>query len=133
MLSTNSGFSVPANNKGQEELYIIAPIDALNPQSTGHGSIVGVHDHVIPSPPAGNHGDYSAVWHVYLVVPGPNATGTNIATRFVNPPGLSLVYQADLGSGLVNLTSEERISEAESLGLVSLIDTGIVFVCPILH
>ncbi len=73
-------------------------------------------------------------------MPGPNATATNVLVRTVTPPTppVELVYAADLnGDGKVQhpaeqLTSVEKIEQAEALGVVAEIDTGIVFVCPIM-
>lgn len=121
---------VPAAGPAQEELYVIAPVYLNNPQSPGHGTIIGPHDHVIPIPPH-NGGEFSAIWHAVLILPGPNATSTNVLVRTVNPPNIELVYAADLGTGLVNLTSVEKIEQAVKLGLVTEVPIPVVFVCPI--
>ncbi len=135
MITPNVPIPLPANASAQEELYVIAPINASNPQSSGHPGI-GPHDHVISVPP-GNHGTFSAVWRAILIVPGPNATGTNVLVRNVTPPGVDLVYAADLNSdGTVELpaeqlTSEEKIMQAEQMGLIAEVPTPVVFVCAV--
>ena len=125
---------VPAADKSQEELYVIGAVDVNSPQSPGHGNEIGPHDHVIPIPPH-NHGEYSAIWHVVLITPGPKATASNIRTRHVTPPlpgGIDLVYAADLGSGIVNLTSVEKLEKAGQLELITEVPIPVVFVCPII-
>ncbi len=122
---------VPAAGASQEELFVIGAVNINSPQSPGHGNLIGPHDHVIPIPPH-NGGEFSAIWHVNLVVPGPNANANNIKTRHVSPPGIDLVYAADLGSGIVNLTSVEKIERAEQLGLITEVPIPVVFVCPII-
>lgn len=129
---------VPASNSSQEELYVIGAIDPNNPQSPGHLPLIGPHDHVIPIPPH-NRGTFSGVWRAFVIVPGPNATvGSNVLVRFVTPPGAPLVYAADLnGDGTVQLPEEQltsamKIEKAGDFGLVAEVNTGVVFVCPIM-
>lgn len=122
---------VPAAGPSQEELYVIGAVDVNKPQAPGHGNLIGPHDHVIPLPPH-NGGEFSAIWHVVLILPGPNANVNNIRTRHVNPPGIDLVYAADLGSGIVDLTSVQKLEKAGQLGLVTEVPIPVVFVCPVI-
>ena len=128
-------FDLPANEKAQRPFYIIAAIDADNPQSPGHDPIIGDHDHVVSVPP-GNRGSFSAVWRVWAVLPGPNADpGVNVALRNVSPPdpSLPLLYSADVdGDGnLEELTSAALVEAAIAQGLAVLADTEIVLAGPI--
>lgn len=122
---------VPAAGPSQEELYVIGAVDINKPQAPGHGNLIGPHDHVLPLPPH-NGGEFSAIWQVVLILPGPNANANNIRTRHVNPPGIDLVYAADLGSGIVYLTSVEKLEKAGQLGLVREVPIPVVFVCPVI-
>ena len=122
---------VPAAGPSQEELYVIGAVDASHPQSSGHLPAIGPHDHVIPIPPH-NGGEFSAVWQVVLIVRGPNANVNNIKTRHVDPPGIDLVYAADLGSGIVSLTSTEKLERAKQLGLITEVPIPVVFICPVI-
>jgi hypothetical protein len=86
---------------------------------------------VIDIPPH-NGGEFSAVWRVVLIVPGPNSNANNIRTRHVTPPGIDLVYAANLGSGIVSLTSVDKIERAEELGLIREVPIPVVFICPVI-
>jgi hypothetical protein len=123
---------VPGAPASQEPFYIIGTVGTTQ-------SSYGPFDHVIPIP-ANNGGGFSAIWHIYWVEAGPNATSTNVATRHATTPfGLTagqvadFVYAADLsGNGtLVPLTSEDRVEEAIELELATPVDAGIVFTCPV--
>ncbi len=120
----------PSNMKSHAELWVIGAIDDADPQSPGHDTEIGAHDHVIYVPP-GNKGEYTAIWHVIALVPGPSAIpGVNVNFRIVVPPGVPLVYQVNYGAGWVNLTSAETVEAAVDAGLLTEIDTGIAFLCP---
>jgi len=112
----------PAPASSAEELYIIGPIDPGMPQSTSPLP----HDHVIPVPP-NNGGAFSAVWRVFKVVGVTDAVSAGAV--LVRPTGLA--YEANLGAGLVPLTSVPKIIMAAQEGLVDLVNTGKVFVCPV--
>lgn len=78
------------------------------------------HDHVIPLPP-NNRGGFNAVWEVFKVVGLPDAVSAGAV--LVRPTGLA--YEADLGDGLVPLTSVPKIQLAVQDGLVvDVVDTG---------
>jgi hypothetical protein len=123
---------VPGAPAAQEPFYIIGTVGVT--QAT-----YGPFDHVIPIP-AGSGGTFSAIWHIYWLEAGPNATAANVGTRFATTPfGLTagqnadFVYAADLaGNGiLVPLTSLEKVEEAIVLGLAIPVESGIVFTCPV--
>jgi hypothetical protein len=131
MLSTKE--PVPSNTRSFSDLYIIAPVDPNNPQSLGHGTDIGAHDHVIPVP---GSGDFRAPWKVEIVLPGPNAIpGVNVLFRMESTAHgpAPLLYAADLdGDGIPeNLTSDAKVDLAVELGLASTVDTGVRFVCPV--
>ena len=116
--------------------YIIGAIDENNPQGPTHDGALGPHDHVIPVIPPQNDGEFTPLWRITLVLPGPNAVlfgpEANVLVRFVTPPDppIPLVYAAVLpeyGTDPHPLQSASEIQEAVEAGLVTLIDTGISF------
>jgi len=123
--------------------YIIGAIDENNPQGPGHEGALGPHDHVIPVIPPQNEGEFTPLWRITLVLPGPNAVlfgpQANVLVRFVSPPDppngpLPLVYAAVLpgqGAGPHSLQSAAELEQAKDLGLVTFVDTGFVFVGPV--
>lgn len=123
---------VPAGSASQEPFYIIGTIGVTQ-------SSYGPFDHVI-AVPEHNGGDFSAIWHVYWLEAGPNATPASVAVRSAITPfgltagqGANFVYAADLsGTGtLVPLTSEGKVEAAIARGLATPVDSGIVFTCPV--
>ncbi|HKK26598.1 MAG TPA: hypothetical protein VKB18_00805 [Gemmatimonadota bacterium] len=129
-----------ADEASAAPFYVIAPVDASDPQST---LFFGAHDHVVPVPPA-NHGTYSDVWHLVFVVP---ASGTTTGSDIGDEADVlvrstlvgDLAYAADLdGNGTVEsdevLTSDDRVDAAEERGLVTITDAffpDFVFICPV--
>ena len=71
---------------------------------------------------------------MYLVLPHDGAPWGSVAHRPVRlgDDMLALAYAANLGSGLVPLTSVGRIQEASALGLVDVIDIGLVEICHVI-
>ena len=121
-----------ASQGAQEPLYIIAPQDLSNPQAPANNDhLPGVaHDHVISVPP-GNHGRYSAVWHVYVVGCTSPAVLAGICTSYSETfPNGHVVPLARLING-GNIESESVIDSALANGYIFLIDTGVVFLCPV--
>ena len=123
---------VPAAPASAEPFYIIGTVGTTQ-------SSYGPFDHTIAVPEQ-NHGGFSAIWHIYWVETGPNATSTNVATRHATTPFghtagqvADFVYAADLsGTGtLVPLTPEDKVEEAIDLGLATAVDSQIVFTCPV--
>ncbi len=105
---------IKANDMAHADLYIIAPVDSSNPQSTTaeHPAVIPApHDHVITAPPH-NGGEFTAIWHVMLVTDG--------SGKLVNK---------DSSGNL--LTSDDAIDEAADKGDITLVDTGFVFTCAI--
>ena len=124
--------STGARGKQSPE-YVIAPVDAnapLNEEEDG----VGPYDLVVQTPQH-NGGSYSSIFRVYLVVPDDNAPAGSVQWRTVNAGGgetAPLAYAADLGSGVVPLTSRARVEQAAALGLVDIVDLGITEVCHVI-
>ena len=121
-----------AANQAQEPLYVIAPQDLSNPQATANNDhLPGVaHDHVISVPP-GNQGTFSAVWHVYVVGCKPAAILAGFCTPYPEtfPNGKVVPLARFINGG--NIESESVIDSALANGYIFLIDTGIVFLCPV--
>jgi hypothetical protein len=115
--------NLPAARSSQEVLYVIGAVDEANPQSL----FALPHDRVIPIP-AHNHGEFSAMWRALLVEP----TSAGLASGLVAyRADTGLAYAVDFGSGFENLTSVEKVEEAEMLGLVKEVDIDFVFVCAV--
>jgi len=125
----------PASSKAKATLlYVIAPVSAAHPlhplaDARTHG--FGAHDHVIAlaHPASTFHG----ACELTLVVPGPKATPSSIATRpTLTPAGQKpLLYAARLGGELQMLDRASRISQAHRLGLATLIDAGVRIACTV--
>jgi hypothetical protein len=113
--------------------YVIAPVDAQNPLNPVEDGF-GPYDLAVQLP-ASNGGSYSSNFRVFLVLPAEGAPPDEVSSRLVQAGDdqVSLAYAADLGQGLVPLTSFSRVQQAESLGLVDLADTGISEVCHVVR
>lgn len=114
------------SNNPAEELYFVAP-QTSNPQTPADNpKLPGTaFDHVISIPP-GNHGTYNANWHVYIVACASSAcTGPDLTLR----NGTTITFAQSVNQG--NLTSDSAIDAGLSSGALSLVDTGVVFVCPV--
>ncbi len=121
-----------AASQSQEPLYIIAPQDLGNPQApASNDHLPGVaHDHVISVPP-NNHGTYSAVRHVYVVGCKPTAITSGNCTPYPETfPNGHVVPLARFIDGS-NIKSDSVINSALANGYIFLIDTGVVFLCPV--
>lgn len=156
MVVPRSPIPLPANSHSWEDLYEEAPQMPTagfptSPQSNacdhlgiipGTNSTQCYHDHTIDVPPQ-NHGEYSAVWHVYLVVclnnqPSYNAGSNSCTSQTVSGIGLSgapttlnLASVVTISGTQTPLTSVSSIEAAETAGIVTIIDTGVTFVCPV--
>lgn len=102
-------------------VYLVGTIDLDHPMETelNPGSPT-VHDHVSTFTPYGNRGRC----HVYLLLPGPAATGNTVHVRHpVTLPEFSWVthpYEIDLGSGFVPLVRADRVEAGLTAGLLAL-------------
>lgn len=155
MVAPPSPIPHPGNIQGQEDFYEEAPQVAsmgfpFSPQSSAceHlGIVPGTnttgcwHDHTLGTVP-GQTG-FRALWHVKLVVCAGNAasssnsagsctsetvTGTLFSGQTVT---LHLAKVVTFGSTPTPLTSGPVIESAEALGIVTVIDTGTTFICPV--
>ncbi len=141
-------FPSPANVMAHENFYEAAPqVPSLgspkSPQSDAcdHlGFVVPttgcLHDHIIPVQ-AGNAGTFGVVWHVFLVVCAGNAGSACTAetlsgTLFTGGSAtFALAQIVTVGGSPLPLTSVSAIEAAETAGVVTEIDTGVTFICPI--
>jgi hypothetical protein len=122
---------VPANPTHVAPLYVIAPISPTHPlhplaDARTHG--FGAHDHVIAV------ASFRGVCELTLVVPGPRAVmNRSVEARdTLTPAGTKpLLYAARLGGRLVPLDRAARIQRAHALGLATLVDTHVGFVCSV--
>lgn len=125
----------PGTTHGETALYVIAPVDPahpLHPLADARSKGFGAHDHVIADPHPGSA--YKTTCDLTLAVPGPKAKpGATVRWRMtLTPAGKKpLLYAADLGHGLVPLTSAARIAEARERGLARFVDTKVLLACTI--
>lgn len=148
MLAPVNSRSGNSNHKAHRPIYIIANVTS-DPHSLRHPPppaplMIGAHDHVIPVPPK-NKGTFTAIWHVFMVVPSLTAApGVNVTIGFVDTfmGPMPFLTQADLDAdGILEpeelLTSADKIEQAADLGLADIVDPAvfigeeIVFVCPV--
>lgn len=131
------GRSSPPAKEKSEPFYVIAPIDAANPQSQGRWGF-GPHDGVMNVRPRLGS-DATGMCAMVVVVPGPNGVpGVNIDVVADANTGAPLVRAADVnGNGiLVPLTSAALVESAAHAGLVALFQpqpggAAVAFVCPV--
>lgn len=125
----------PGSAHGATPLYVIAPVDPahpLHPLATAKAKGFGAHDHVIADPHLSTV--FKTSCDLTLIVPGTKAKpNVNVRWRLtLTPAGKKpLLYAADLGHGLVPLTSAARIADARKRGLATLVDTKILLACAI--
>lgn len=109
MLAPNPNFPSNSADPAHRPLWVVAPQDdPHSPQHPGHAG-EGPHDHVVPVSP----GTFSAEWHVHNVYK-PNTT------EF-----------AKTGVDDRPLTSADAVKEAEEEGVVTVVETPVVFTCPV--
>ncbi len=131
------GQSSPPPKEKMEPLYVIAPIDATNPQSLGRWGF-GPHDSVMNVRPRLGP-DATGACSMVVVVPGPDGVaGVNIDVVPDGNTGAPLVRAADVnGDGVMEpLTSAATVEAAAAAGLVALFQpqpggAAITFVCPV--
>lgn len=121
-------FLTPSDDIAQRPFYVIGwKAGTDGKQSTlffgGNG-----HDHVTTAPPK-SKGTYKATVQLYVVLPGANATDSDIATtdatNFFTGESIELVYAADVegDNALEHFTNVETVQKARDQGLVSLMTT----------
>ena len=156
MVAPPSPIPHPGNAQAQEDLYEEAPQVPsagfpASPQSNacehlgiipGSNTTQCYHDHTIDVPPQ-NHGEYSALWHVYMVVclynqpsfsSGSSACTSEAVSGTLVTGGVATLYLAStvtIDGTQTPLTSVSAIEAAESAGVVTIIDTGVTFICPV--
>ncbi len=113
--------------------------------NVGGTSVAGcLHDHTVTIT-NGNLGN-SVVWHVFLVVCLGNAASVTIGSNSCvaqtvtgtdfggNSVTLNLAQVVTVGGSTLPLTSDSAVDTAATVaGIVTLIDTHVVFICPIQH
>jgi hypothetical protein len=125
----------PGTAANQVTLYFIAAVDRLAPLHSAADAKAkgfGPHDHVIADPHPAT--PYAKTCDLTLTVPGPRAQpNVNVRLRMtLTPMGQRpLLYAANLGHGMLALTSVDRITKARKLGLAKLVDTKALLACTI--
>ena len=120
-----------------EELYIVAPQTAVPQSPPNNDHLPGVaHDHVITVPPH-NQWSFNAIWHVYVVLCTPSAIASGACTPTFETfpgsggPGTGPTLPLAMQVNGQPLESAAAINSALAIGAIHLIDTGVVFVCPV--
>ncbi len=100
------------------------------------------HDHTIAVTP-GTHGGFGALWHVFLVVCRETAPSVVVGSSSCTSETVSgksfggsaftlhLASAVIVSGALTPLTSDAAVDAATSAGVVTLIDTGVTFICPV--
>ena len=147
----------PGASQAQETFYEEAPQAPdkgfpISPQSNacdhlgivpGSNTTPCFHDHTIAVTP-GTQGGFGALWHVFLVVCKDNAPSAAVGTSSCTsetvtgiPFGGSTLITLHLASSvmvsgvLTPLTSDAAVDAAKSALIVTIIDTGVTFICPV--
>lgn len=115
----------PPSDK-QANFYVIAP-----QTDTPQGTLPFPHDHVVGNAPPQNHGNYAVLWHGFFVLCSAEgiASGGCVPTM-TSIQGLGTIPLATTVNGQL-LTSVEPIESAANSGIITLLDTGAVFVATI--
>jgi hypothetical protein len=106
----------------QQNFYVLAP-----QTDTARGETPGFfHDHVIETSP--RKGGFTPFMHGYLVICSPEGISTGDCTFIIEtPPGGAPLPLTEAVTGY-DLTTADGIEAAADAGLVTLIDTGAVFI-----
>jgi hypothetical protein len=122
MTFPHSGNPRPTPNAEVNNFYVIAPqTDEVQ------GTAPFLHDHVVGVSPRQNHG-VSVFWHGYFVLCSDEGISTGACVPALSAiPGLGTLPLADSVNGQM-LTSVDVIESFVNSGLLTLIDTGAVFV-----
>lgn len=156
MVAPPSPLPHPGAPQGQEDFYEEAPqvpsmgfpasyqqTDCTHLGLTpGTTNIPCFHDHTLGSVP-GDPG-FRALWHVFLVVclgnqPSATAGSSSCTAETVTgvPLGGSSPITLNLAGSIVidgtptPLTSDSAINAAVGAGVVTIVDTGVTFICPV--
>ncbi len=156
MVAPPSPLPHPGANQAQETFYEEAPQVPsaglpTSPQSNacehlgiipGSNTTPCFHDHTITVTP-GTQGGFGALWHVILVVCLGNAPSATVGASSCTSEtvsgasfggGSSTLHLASavmVSGALTPLTSAAAVDAAESAGVVTEIDTGVTFICPV--
>lgn len=114
------------SNAPTHNFYVLAP-----QTGTPQGTVPFLHDHLIGAVPSQNQGDYNVRWHGFFVLCSDQglASGGCVPTMTAIP-GLGTVPFATTVNGQL-LTSVAPIEAPANAGLLTLFDTGGVFVATI--
>ena len=101
------------------------------------------HDHTIAVTP-GAQGGFGALWHVFIVVCLGNAASATVGTSSCTSEAVSgipfggttlttlhLAATVMVSGAPTPLTSDAAVDAAKSAGVVTIIDTGVTFICPV--
>ncbi len=124
-------FPAPANMNSHDDFYVVAPQTATHQSTETGGDPPFHHDHVVSAP--GDSG-FNVHWHVFIVLCSAQGLSSGncvaVMTDIGNMTFPMVVPLAKTLNGQM-LTSTDPIESPANAGLVNLIDTHIVFVCPI--
>ncbi len=156
MIAPPARFPIPANMMAHEDFYEEAPQHPgmgfpSSPQSSDceHLGLASTtttchHDHTVPIP-NGNHGGFTVVWHVFLVLCVGNAASVTLGSNSCvaetvsgtllggGSVTLNLAQTVIVGGSTVPLTSDSAVEAASAAGIVTIFDSGVTFICPIQH
>ena len=121
------------SNPSDVNFYVVAP-----QTGTPQGSVPFLHDHVTDDTRPHeeshdvNHGDRNVHYHAFLVFCSAQgiSSGACVPTMTSTPQGIVPFAKTVNGH---RLTSADRIESAANSGLVTLVDTGSVFIARINH
>lgn len=113
-----------------ENFFVIAPQTANHQSVEVGGDPPFHHDHVIPAQ-AHNAGSFNAHWHVFVVLCSATgmSSGNCVATMTSGTPFGTIPLAKTVNGHM--LTSVGPIEDPANSGFITLVDTHIVFVCPI--
>ena len=116
------------SNPSDVNFYVVAP-----QTGTPQGSVPFFHDHVTADtrPHDVNHGDLNVHYHGFLVFCSAQgiSSGACVPTMTSTPGGIIVPFAKTVNGH--RLTSVDPIESAANSGLVTLVDTGAVFVARI--